>query len=144
MPQNWSPEAREAARQRILKNKPWEKSTGPKTEAGKFIVSFNAAKEGLRFSNPLLRHAARKAAKEQLDEQSREQVRRIVLEFVKLKKEAPALLLDALDYGYRGDRGSLQCPYCEGRYLTKKGFTGCYQTGRQRWFCKDCRKTFSL
>ena len=42
MPGYWTTEAREAARQRILKHKPWVQSTGPKTEQGKTIASRNA------------------------------------------------------------------------------------------------------
>ena len=42
MPGYWTTEAREAARQRILKHKPWVQSTGPKTEQGKAIASRNA------------------------------------------------------------------------------------------------------
>lgn len=40
----WTPERRAAARERALKNKPWEHSTGPKTAAGKARVSQNARK----------------------------------------------------------------------------------------------------
>jgi hypothetical protein len=42
----WSAERREAARARILKHKPWEKSTGPRTKAGKERSSLNALKTG--------------------------------------------------------------------------------------------------
>jgi|GEM_PF-4155932 len=42
----WTPERRAAARERALKNKPWEKSTGPKTAAGKARTSQNACKKG--------------------------------------------------------------------------------------------------
>ena len=38
----WSQEAREAARQRILKHKLWERATGPQTEQGKAIASKNS------------------------------------------------------------------------------------------------------
>lgn len=40
----WTPERREQQRQRILKAKIWEKSTGAKTVEGKQIVSRNACK----------------------------------------------------------------------------------------------------
>ncbi len=43
---SWTPERRQAARERILKNKPWEKSTGPKTMRGKIASSRNAFKHG--------------------------------------------------------------------------------------------------
>ena len=39
---HWTLEAREAARQRILKNKPWIQSTGPQSEQGKAIASMNS------------------------------------------------------------------------------------------------------
>lgn len=42
----WSAERRQKARERILKNKPWEKSTGPKTKQGKNITRYNAFKKG--------------------------------------------------------------------------------------------------
>jgi hypothetical protein len=45
---NLSPEFIEAARQRIVANKPWEKSTGPRTEEGKLKSSQNAFKHGRR------------------------------------------------------------------------------------------------
>jgi hypothetical protein len=38
--------AREILRQRIRRTQPWKKSTGPKTEIGKIIVSQNALKHG--------------------------------------------------------------------------------------------------
>lgn len=44
----WTPERRQAQRERILKNKPWEKSTGPKTTQGKEKSSQNALKTGYR------------------------------------------------------------------------------------------------
>jgi hypothetical protein len=45
---NLSPEFIEAARQRILASKPWEKSTGPRTEEGKAKSSQNNFKHGRR------------------------------------------------------------------------------------------------
>ena len=43
----FTPEELERRRQRIYITKPWEKSTGAKTERGKAIVSQNALKTGL-------------------------------------------------------------------------------------------------
>jgi hypothetical protein len=40
------PSAREAHRQRIMRVKPWKKSTGPKTELGKMISNQNGLKHG--------------------------------------------------------------------------------------------------
>ncbi len=45
---NLSPEFIEAARQRILATKPWEKSTGPRTTEGKAKSSQNHFKHGRR------------------------------------------------------------------------------------------------
>ncbi|MBN3993869.1 MAG: hypothetical protein HWQ36_26145 [Nostoc sp. NMS2] len=45
---NLSPEFIEAARQRILASKPWEKSTGPRTLEGKAKSSQNNFKHGRR------------------------------------------------------------------------------------------------
>lgn len=44
----WTPERRAAARERALENKPWEKSTGPRTKDGKRISSGNAFRHGYR------------------------------------------------------------------------------------------------
>ena len=40
----WTPERRQRQREAIKRWKPWEKSTGPRTEAGKLRSSRNAAK----------------------------------------------------------------------------------------------------
>ena len=45
---SWTPERRAAARERALQNKPWEKSTGPRTKEGKKISSGNAFRHGYR------------------------------------------------------------------------------------------------
>lgn len=46
MPRIWTDEQRAAAAERIRTHKPWEKSTGPRTRAGKKRASQNAAKHG--------------------------------------------------------------------------------------------------
>lgn len=38
----WTPERRERQRQSILRTRPWEKSTGPRTREGKAVASQNA------------------------------------------------------------------------------------------------------
>lgn len=45
---SWTPERRQAARERALKNKPWQKSTGPRTKEGKRISAGNAFRHGYR------------------------------------------------------------------------------------------------
>lgn len=44
----WTEEARQKQREIIMKSKPWEKATGPKTEEGKKKASMNSCKHGLR------------------------------------------------------------------------------------------------
>ncbi len=45
---SWTPERRRKQAEIIRQNKPWEKSTGPKTQKGKDICSMNALKHGGR------------------------------------------------------------------------------------------------
>jgi len=47
MARNWTPEERAKHAAAMRKWKPWEKSTGPKTEAGKAASSQNALTRGL-------------------------------------------------------------------------------------------------
>ena len=42
----WTPERRAAQRERILANRPWENSTGPRTRQGKKRASQNSYKNG--------------------------------------------------------------------------------------------------
>ena len=44
----WTPEQRERQREAIQRWKPWEQSTGPKTEEGKATVRRNGWKGGTR------------------------------------------------------------------------------------------------
>lgn len=48
MSKGWTEERRRAAAARIRQNKPWEKSIGPRTAAGKARSSMNALKHGHR------------------------------------------------------------------------------------------------
>ncbi len=48
MAKGWTEERRRAAAERCRKNKPWEKSTGPRTARGKKRSSMNAYKHGAR------------------------------------------------------------------------------------------------
>jgi hypothetical protein len=56
MANGWTLKRRARQAKLIHRWKPWERSTGPKTPAGKAIVSRNANKGGTR---PLLRELAR-------------------------------------------------------------------------------------
>jgi hypothetical protein len=46
MAKGWTEERRRKQSETIMRWKPWEKSTGPKTEAGKKEVALNALKDG--------------------------------------------------------------------------------------------------
>ena len=48
MPRTWTPEQRAKQAELIRNWQPWTKSTGAKTEDGKFISSMNAWKGGKR------------------------------------------------------------------------------------------------
>lgn len=48
MANGWTPERRAKQAEAIRGWKPWERSTGPKTEAGKTASSMNAEKHGMR------------------------------------------------------------------------------------------------
>ncbi len=48
MKDNWPPERRAYYAQLIAKRRPWEKSSGPKSDEGKLRVSQNAYKHGIR------------------------------------------------------------------------------------------------
>ena len=52
----WTEERRQRQRELIQKWTPWEKSTGPRTPAGKAEVARNAEKGGIR---PMIRQLAR-------------------------------------------------------------------------------------
>ena len=45
---SWTPKRRAEQRARMKAQKPWLKTTGPKTDAGKAIASQNAFKHGFR------------------------------------------------------------------------------------------------
>jgi len=48
MARRWTAEQRAQQSEAIRRWKPWERSTGPKTDTGKATVSANALKHGLR------------------------------------------------------------------------------------------------
>ena len=49
MANGWSPERRARQAKLIRQWRPWEKSTGPRTQVGKEVVSRNAYKGGCAF-----------------------------------------------------------------------------------------------
>lgn len=51
MSKGWTEERRKKQAETIRKNRPWEKSTGPKTAKGKKRSSYNALKHGGRSQN---------------------------------------------------------------------------------------------
>ncbi|MCB1530968.1 MAG: hypothetical protein H6853_04575 [Rhodospirillales bacterium] len=51
MANGWTEERKRKQAEAIRRWKPWEKSTGPKSEAGKARVSLNAWKHGMRTRN---------------------------------------------------------------------------------------------
>ena len=48
MANGWTPERKAEQRKAIYRWRPWEKSTGPKSQAGKVAVAGNAFKHGAR------------------------------------------------------------------------------------------------
>ena len=52
----WTEERRQRQRELIQRCKPWERSTGPRTQKGKAEASWNAYKGGVR---PMLRQLAK-------------------------------------------------------------------------------------
>lgn len=48
MANGWTPERRAKQAEAIKRWKPWERSTGPRTEAGKEIAAANSRKHGVR------------------------------------------------------------------------------------------------
>lgn len=51
MARNWTKEDRINQARIIRDNKPWEKSTGPRTFKGRAITKYNALKHGMRSSD---------------------------------------------------------------------------------------------
>lgn len=62
MNQQWTEERKQKQAATIKETQPWKKSTGPKTAAGKAVVSQNATKHGLR--GGIFRQAANLFAKQ--------------------------------------------------------------------------------
>ena len=54
MAQPWTPERREAQRQRCLQTQPWTRSTGPRSPEGKARSSLNSLRHGLYCQNTVV------------------------------------------------------------------------------------------
>jgi hypothetical protein len=59
----------ERAREVCLKHRIWERSTGPRTAAGKLRTSMNAVKHGLYSHDPFIRQLARSIASQRVHRQ---------------------------------------------------------------------------
>jgi hypothetical protein len=64
MSKGWTDERRKRQAERIRAQKPWEKSTGPRSEAGKARSSLNAYKHGYCAGNGELMLEVRKLSRE--------------------------------------------------------------------------------
>ena len=58
MTRGWTPEKRAAQAERTRKQKPWRKSTGPKSVPGQAVSKMNALKHGGRSAAAIARHRA--------------------------------------------------------------------------------------
>jgi len=67
----WTEERRKHARERMMRVKPWERSTGPVTEAGKAVSALNNLRHGMRSADAV---ACRKLMAE-MDRETREILR---------------------------------------------------------------------
>jgi len=92
-----SPEERQRRRERCLKNRPWEKSTGPKTEAGKLISSHNALKDGLNSSLPLVREVARLRQAEAIAAEQKAKIRELLAAHFDRSIQPPEALVQAIE-----------------------------------------------
>jgi hypothetical protein len=84
-------------RERCLRDRPWEKATGPKTQEGKLISSQNALKHGLCSSLPLVRELARQQQAVKLKEQQEAKIRAILAAYLDRGGKPPKILLRALE-----------------------------------------------
>jgi hypothetical protein len=57
MSNGWTPERRERQAALIRDWRPWERSSGPKTDGGKEVSAMNARKHGMRMLRALIRQS---------------------------------------------------------------------------------------
>jgi hypothetical protein len=93
----YSEAERERRRQQCLKTRPWERSTGAKTERGKAIVSQNALKTGLYSSFEPIRILAKWEREEQEMEKFRARVIKMREAYAKSNTPPPPLWEEAFE-----------------------------------------------
>ncbi len=99
----WSPEAREAARQRCLQNQPWLHSTGPRTPEGKAASSLNSLRHGLYCRNTVVAVLGKALLSQQQYEQARQELAGWLVDAIALKKANPRLYDALLDFAEQSE-----------------------------------------
>lgn len=120
----WPPERRKAQAARIRRQKPWLKSTGPRTRAGKARVARNAYKHGFRSRDyrtlcALLRWQAQFVKRVKQD----------------IKSGANLLYSQTRSSGMNNRNTRRPDPYCAGHPVTTEGHyeTHLYRRNRNRY-----------
>ena len=94
----WTDEAREAARQRCIEQKPSQYSTGPRTEAGKRRSSLNALKTGLYCRWSVLRLIAKWQQEQEEIERLQAEMAKWLPDAIALKRKSPGLYQTWLEF----------------------------------------------
>ncbi len=99
----WSPEAREAARQRCLAAQPWTRSTGPRSVQGKAVSSLNSLRHGLYCRNTVVALLGKSLLSQQQYEQARQELGTWLVDAIALKKANPRLYAELLDFAEQSE-----------------------------------------